>query len=355
VTHVRTTALGAWLSDVGLISFTLALAGMVLGLWSSKVRLTLAPLSAWVVCDMLFASKQVELLSADAFGCVRLLSLITLGIGAALAVQGSTLALARAKIPFAEPASVLLVVFTLTLVFVSAEDSGHVANPSAETGAEVWTDEALARLPPNSLVLTRSEAVAFRIWSAQTVRGERSDVVVVPESLLERGNVRSRLLSSEPALAPLIREMSLSGRATEFALSSLADVRPLFLELDPSWNVRVLEHLVPRTFWMEFAPQPLGRSDRTISAKRGRRALRRVFATTEVGARRDDATRSVLLASLRERALTLAALGDRDAALELTQAVLRIDPQDELAGVLQQRLKLLTRGQLSLAGLVSGS
>jgi hypothetical protein len=348
----RTTALASWLADVGVLSFGLAASGLVIGLLRKRTRGSLLPLFAFVLGDLAIPVNRSPVLSPDAFGALRLLALAALAVSAALAVQTSAVALTRARIPFAEPASVLLVVFDFTLVFVSAEDSAFAADRRGEPAAQVWTDEALQSLPPGGLLLLRSEAVAWRLLAARIVRGQRPDLVVVPMPLLERGNVRARLLAAEPALAPLVREVALSGRPSEYALSTLADARPLFVEFDPELDHAQLEHLIPEPFFMRFAPEPLGRSDRVAGLQEGLDEFREVIAETEHDGMRDAATRSVLLAETHGQALVAAALNDRkniDAALA---AVRELDPDDALAKDLTAELKAKPRGELSLAQLL---
>jgi hypothetical protein len=348
----RTTAFASWLADVGVISFALALGGLTLGLMRKPTRGSVAPLMVFVLGDLAIPVNRVGVLTPDALGALRLLAIVTLAVSAALAVQASAVALTKARIPFADTASVLLVVFDFTLVFVGAEDSAFAADRRGEAAAQVWTDEALASLPPGGLLLLRSEAVAWRLLAARVVRGERPDIVVVPVPLLERGNVRARLLAAEPALAPLIREVALSGRPSEYALSTLADARPLFLEFDPELDHAQLEHLIPEPFFMRFAPEPLGRSDRVAGQLEGLDEFQSVIAQTEHDGARDLATRSVLLAEAHGQALVAAALGDRKNADAALSTVRTLDPDDALARELTAQLKAKPRGELSLAQLL---
>ena len=345
----RVTALGAWLADVGVISFGLAIGGLLVGLARKSTRGTVAPLFALVLGDLAIPVSRVGVLTPDAFGSLRLLAIVALAVCAALAVQISAVALTRARIPFAETASVLLVVFDFTLVFVGAEDSAFAADRRGEAAAEVWTDRALASVPPDGLLLLRSEASAWLFLSARIVRGQRPDIVVVPMPLLERGNVRSRLLTTEPALAPLIREVALSGRPSEYALSSLADARPLFVEFDPQFDHAQLEHLIPQPFFMRFAAEPLGRSDRVAGWLSGADEFQIVIEATEHEGMRDEATRSVLLAETRGQALVAAALNDRANLDSALATVHRLDEHDTLALDLAAQAKAKPRGELSLA------
>jgi len=348
----RSTALGAWLNDVGAVSFGLAITGLLIGLMRTPTRASMAPLLALVLGDLAIPLNRVGVLTPDVFGSLRLLAIVALSVCAALAVQTCAVALTRARIPFAEPASVLLVVFNFTLVFVGAEDSAFAADRRGETAAEVWTDRALASVPADGLLLLRSEAVAWRLLAARIVRGQRPDIVVVPMPLLERGNVRARLLRTEPALAPLIREVALSGRPSEYALSTLADARPLFVEFDPSFDRAQLEHLVPQAFFMRFAPQPLGRSDRVAGLQQGLSDFRFVVAETERDGRPDAATRSVLMAETRGQALVAAALNDRANLESILATAHTLDPEDALAREIIAQLKAKPRGELSLAKLL---
>ncbi len=348
---VRSTALASWLADVGVISFGLALAGLVIGLMRKTTRGSVAPLLALVIGDLAIPVSRVGVLTPDAFGSLRLLAIVALAVCAALAVQTSAVSLTRYRIPFAEPASVLLVVFDFTLVFIGAEDSAFAADRRGEAAAAVWTDQALASVPPDGLLLLRSEAVAWRLLAARIVRGQRPDVVVVPMPLLERGNVRARLLAAEPALAPLIREVALSGRPSEYALSSLADARPLFVELDPTFDHAQLEHLIPQPFFMRFAPQPLGRSDRVAGLLQGAADFRAVLAATERDGAVDEATRSVLLAGTRSQALVAAALNDHKNLEDLLAMAHALDPSDSVAREISAQSKGRPRGELSFARL----
>jgi hypothetical protein len=305
-----------------------------------------------VLADLAIPVNRAPVLTPDAFAALRLLAIAAFAVSAALAVQASAVGLEKARIPFAKTASVLLVVFDFTLVFVGAEDSAYAAERRGQTAAQVWTDQALANVPAGGMLLLRSEAIAWRLLAARVVRGERPDLLLVPMPLLERGNVRARLLGAEPALAPLIREVALSGKPSEYALSSLADARPLYVEFDPSFDHAELEHLIPEPFFMRFAPEPLGRSDRVAGLSEGLDEFRDVIVETRAGGSDDTATRSVLLAETRGQALVAAALGDRKNVDVALAALAELDPKDRLARDLAAEAKAKPRGELSVARLL---
>jgi hypothetical protein len=334
----RTTALAAWLGDAGVLSCALAVLGLGLAVVRKSVRALGAPFAALFLVDLGFPASKVGILASDTLAPVRLLSLIAIAAASALAVQAVATYVRRARLPFAEPASALLVVFHFTLAFVAAEDSAHAADRREQVAADSWTDEALASLPPSSLLLVRSEALAYRLWAAQIARGARTDLVVIPEPLLERGNVAQLLLRQEPALAPLVREMALAGQPSEFSLSSLSDARPLFVEIDPRWPKRLRDHLGPRAFFPRFSAHPLARSDRAETLKEGAEGWQRVLTVAMKPAARDAATLAVLQGELRDRAQLLVDAGDRDAGSVAVQALIGIDPRDAVAAALTARL-----------------
>lgn len=334
----RTTALAAWLTDAGLLPCLLGLFGLGLALARRSVRALGVPFAALFLVDLGFPAAKVGILASDSLAPVRLLSLIAIAGASALAVQAVALYVRRARVPFAEPASALLVVFHFTLAFVAAEDSAYAADRREQVAADAWTDEALDVLPPSSLVLVRSEALAYRLWAAQIARGARTDLVVIPEPLLERGNVASQLLQKEPALAPLVREMALSGAPTEYSLSTLSDARPLFVEMDPRWHRRLRQHLAPRAFFPQFSGHPLARSDRAASLKQGSEGWARALASATQPGARDAATLAVMQAELRDRAQLLFEMHDLDATDTAVQALVAIDPNDAVAASLRARL-----------------
>jgi hypothetical protein len=336
---LRATAFSAWLGDVGPVALALSVGGVAVGVLARATRAVVAPLVALAAIDLGFPAHPIDALAPDPSAPARLLALAALSTAGALGVQSAALLLARARLPFARPAAVLLVVFDFTLVFVGVESSASATERRTGRANEIWTDEAFASLPDSALLLGRSEAVAFRLWAAGLVRGERTDVVVVPTSLLERGGLRRRLLAQEPALAPLLRDIALTQRPGEYALSTLADARPLFVELDSGFDERVSDHVVPGAFWLRFRAHPVGRSDRNIAFRRAARASERAVAAVQAKDLAGDAwaTRAVLVAALRQRALFLAARRDHDTALEAAAELETLAPNDAVAADVKKR------------------
>jgi hypothetical protein len=83
----------------------------------------------------------------------------------------------------------------------------------------------------------------------------------------------------------------------------------------------------------------VGRSDRTVAFERASRRLERTLSAVTPEKSRGDgsATRSVLVATLRQQALFLTARRDRETALRAATALTRLDPKDEVAAQVNKR------------------
>lgn len=348
----RPGLLDAWFSEIGLICVVLAVGGGLWGLARSSTRPLVAGLGVLVAADALYPASGGGVLAADPLAPVRLLAVAALSAATALAVHTGALALMRARLPMARPAAVMLVVFDLTLALSTSDQSATIAEQRARPATDLWTDAALGALPPESLVLVRSPPVVWRLWAARVLRGSRPDVLVVPMPMLSRGSVAARLLDAEPDLAPVIREISVNGRPSEYALSSLADARALYVELDPQWDRRLMDHMAPQPLWVGFAPHALGRSDRKAAMEAGRGAFRRVLETARKLPHRDRATLAMLGARAREQAIVLAALGDRTGVGTVLRDLRATDAQGAFVSELEKRLDKDRRGRIDVAGLV---
>ncbi len=338
-------------AGLGVVPLLLSLAGLAWALQAgTPLRRALLPWALFAGSGVLVPFARAAGLSAGA-GLLSLLS----GLGCAAFFPLALSALVRwlwsCPLPFARPAGVLSVTFAATLV-VSRADQTVAFEGAPIAGAELWTEEALGKLPLGSLALVRSPALAFRLMSARVLQGTRPDVVIVPAALLSSGSVTAQLVQADPSLSPLLRQLWVNGFADEYALSRLADARPVFVELDPNWEARVLEHLRPDAMWLGFSSHALGASDRHAGVERSRAALRRVLEPLEAEGSVDAGTRKVLARIGAQQALAMAALGDRDASRRLLRVVRHLDPRDPLARELVMRLGQPRRGRVAVNDLV---
>lgn len=330
VASARTTALAAWTREISVVSLGIAAAGAVIALLRARTRELLLPFVAVLALDTLMPARVASALSADPLTSYRALALASIALCSALGVAAIARALLERRVPMAKSGAVLLVVFHVTLVALTSEEAGYTADRSEQLAAEVWVDEALGRLEPRAAILVRSPAMAWRLWAARVTRGERPDVIVVPVPLLNRGRVAATLLANERALAPLLRDFAMTGEPTEFSLSTLADARPLHVELDRRWSKRIVSHLVIDGLWLEYAPQPLGPSDRKLAATGQAAPLRRVLTAANAGAVADASTSSVVAEALIGQSSVLMSLGEHDAAQALYDRASALLPRDAM-------------------------
>jgi hypothetical protein len=323
----ETSALSAWGREIGLLSLVIALGGAVLALLRPRTRAPIAALLALVALDTLLPARLAAYLTADPLAPLRCTAVAAIAVGSAFGVHELTLLLRRAKVPLARPAGVLVVMFHVTLIALTSEEAQVASDREGQVAAEVWTDEAFGALPSRSAVLVRSPAIAWRLWAARTVRGERPDVLVIPSSLLGRGRITEALLSNERATSLLLRDMALTGAPSEHALSTLADARPLFVELFPGWPQRLFRHLSVNGMWLGYAPEPRGPSDRKLALLAQAAPLERVLRAVGETKDSDPSTAAVTAESLKGQAALLIALGEAETAQTFLMKVNDLTPK----------------------------
>jgi hypothetical protein len=310
----RTTAIAAWVREISLVSLGIAAFGAGVGVLRPRLRPVLAACLSLVALDTILPAQVAGVLSADPLTALRALAVAAIALASALGVREVVARVLGARFPMARAAAVLVVVFHLTLVALASEEAGFATDRSEQLAAEVWADEALGGLLPRSAVLVKSPAIAWRLWAARLTRGERPDVLIIPIPLLDHGRVAASLIAADRAVEPLLRDFALSGQPGEFSLSHLADARALHVELDPVWSKRLVGHLRIDGLWLEYAPQPLGPSDRRQSSAAAAAPMRRVLAAITGAVVPEAPTAAVVTATLRAHASALNALGERDAA-----------------------------------------
>lgn len=333
-----------WLTRLGVVTLFLGLAGAVwASLRSAELRRAIAP---WGFIAALGGSLPLPIFASRPEWLALLGLASSLGVVAfvPVALRATVGWLWSCRLPFARPASVLVLTFAITAVLQHVDEQ-TLEEPAPALAAESWTEEALGKLPPRSLVLVQTPALALRLMAARVLWGERPDVLLVPAPFLSSGAFMERLLAAEPELSPLLRQLTVHGVADEYSLCQLADLRPVMVELDPAWETRLLEHLRPEPMWLAFSPHALGRSERREGMALSHAAFRHVWHA-EPG--KDPSTRRALAASASHQAVLLAALGDRKDALRLLRIARRFDPEDPLALELGVRLEQTSRGRIAI-------
>lgn len=316
VAGLRTRGLSAFFHDLGPLALGLALLGFGASLVRGyrlgfRVLAGTVPLVVMLVSDLLVPPQRAALFTTDTFVVVRIAAVVGAAVLAALGIVTVVDLLERTKLPFARPAGILVVTFFAATGAMAAEES-HAAAAADRRGAVRWTEETLQALPPRAVVVLRTEPVLRRMVAARTLGGARPDVTLVALPKLGDRKTAVELLREEPKMLPILRDVGAHGAPGEAALSALADERPVYVELDPSWDPRLSTHVLPEHLLLRFAPQPLGTSDRRLADVDTRAAAARVLGAE--GKERDPATREVLADHARQELIATSLAHDKDSS-----------------------------------------
>jgi hypothetical protein len=302
------------LREIGWSSLGLFAMGVAAGLIRRATRWQVAPLLVFVAADVGIPLGLLRRIPLASVTTCHLAAVFVICIVAVSGVHAGVRRLLALRIPFAKPLAALSVAFHITLVALISEQAGEAADRSLQRGAEEWTDSALGDIDPSAAILVRSPQKLFRIYEAQLVEGARPDVVVVPVRLLGRGSVSGDLLTREREIEPLVRSIALTGSSDEFSLSKLADVRPLFVELDKAWDTKETSHLTISGLWLRFAPEPLAAADRKMSSDVSTVAVERLLASVAPDAWPDPSSVHVAEDVVRQEVTLLVRIGDTHTA-----------------------------------------
>lgn len=324
----RHAAVLAWVDDVGVLALLASVAGLCIGVWKDERRAPWAPLIALLVVDLLYPMRATSSLTLDPLAALRMGGLAALAAAASVGIGDAVGFLRGLQIPMARTAAALTVVFHVTLVGLTCEEAAFAADRSRHYAAEEWTDAAFLELPHRAAVLVHSPSLAWRLWAAQSLRGQRPDVLVVPAPLLQKGEVLRHLVPTEPAVSQLLQDFALHGEASEHGMTTLADVRPLLVELDPDWDRRVIDHLKVEGAWLRFAPQRLGTSDRPVAKMHTLSIDGRIGAQMVELEVPDPSSTEVVVRTLKEHVAAMSLVGHSEDTLALVDGVERLHPND---------------------------
>ncbi len=272
VASARTTALAAWSREIGVVSLLIAAAGLSLSLLRPRARWLVAPFLVLLALDTLLPARAAGVLSAGSARPLRSLAVAAIAVGSALGAHAAVRALLHTRVPFSRSGAALLVVFQLTLVALTSEEAGFAADRSEQTAAEVWTDEAYGSLDPG---VRDPRAIAgdhvAGVGGADHARRAAGCPRGPDPAARSRPRRREPARRRAQARAAPARLRARPGEPGEFALSTLADVRPLHVELDPRWSKKLLGHLQRRRHLARVRPA----AARRLGSQAGDRAVDR--------------------------------------------------------------------------------
>jgi hypothetical protein len=328
-------AVMSWVTQIGYVELGLASLGLLIGAARERVRPWMSMLIVLPLLDLCWPAPQWLDGSVSPF---RPLCVGALAVAAAIGVGELVVFLRSLEIPLARVAAVLAVAFHMTLAAVVCEESSFTADRTDRFAAESWTDQALGVLPRDAAIVVQSPELAWRLWAAQRVQGQRPDVLLVAPPLLLKSSEMMRLSSHGASLAPLLRDLTLTGRASEYSLTQLAQARPLAVELDAAWDRRTLSHVAVDGPWLRFEPEALGASDRPNAGASAVSVQTRVAAHVRAGARRDTVSAELMGRTLKTQTTALSLIGMADATQPLLDELERFLPDDPFTVTARLRL-----------------
>lgn len=273
---------------------------------------------------------------------------IALGaLGAALAVQRFV---DSGKHPLAIAGLFAILVATFGLAQVSRAASSASLARFADTDA---FDDALRRdLPPEAVVFVFYPQTAFRFWGGQAEDGARPDVTIVAVPFLSYPGAIDRLANEHHELAPVLRSYALSGHLTLPELQTLANQRPVLIEMDPFVPESVRDALAPNGAYFELLPGGTTDGDE----REGRRAARRTFLRLAqlIDPVVDDETRAQVVWRQFQFATYFARFGDLESARACLAVARRFAPEDQALIRAEEAVGATVEGHVDLGAVLRG-
>ncbi len=321
-------------THVGLFLGVVCAGGAALSLYKAESRRLALPLLLVVAVGALALRVDADA-GGGRVGAPVLAALAAMFVLGATMLGALVLAIARARVPFAEASAALVVVLELVLPVRSIDETSTKRDGRAAHAAAIWNDVAWGEAPPAAVVLVADRGTMRRIASARAVGAMRGDLLLVP-TFDVHGREAQRALIAEPKLAPLYRDLALGVAPEELSLAQLGAQRPVLATFDPKWDRSLARHLVPIGLTSRFEPEPRGASDR-------KRALDAFVPSKDrlvrIAVAKKDAELAAATATLlRARAIGMAATGERDVLSRALDDLRAFAPEDAVGATLVRRI-----------------
>ncbi|MEO8876582.1 MAG: hypothetical protein ABI461_13410, partial [Polyangiaceae bacterium] len=321
-------------AEIGWLGLVAAGAGLALAWLVPRARpLTLA-LTLLLVVDSLAIFWGAEV-GPDRYASAPLVVIASASALAGVGMQAAVRAVARAQVPFAQATASMIVILELTFPAVAFDEASLRANDRKNTLGSHWDEEALADLPEQSIVLVSDPRVMRHLLAGEALHTMRSDLVILTLQDIG-GRATLNALAAEPKLAPVIRDVALTGQVTEFSLASLASTRPLFVQYDPRWDKSLTRHLVPGGVFDKLEPEPHGVTDRK-KALEAFLPLRTKLAR-DVASPRDVEMTAITASLMHARLDALVAIDERETLPRAIDDLRAFAPDDPIANRLVFKL-----------------
>ncbi|MBX3224018.1 MAG: hypothetical protein KF795_26120 [Labilithrix sp.] len=334
------------LAEVGGLLLIVCAGGAALALFAARARRAALPLVLVVGVGAL-AVRLHAASGPSRFSPAVLVGLLAAYVLGAAMLGALVLAIARARVPFAEASAALVVVLELVLPVRAIDETSTRRDARAPYASEIWNDVAWGSAPPASVVLVADRGTMRRIASTRATGQMRGDLVIVPAYDVQ-GREGRRALVAEPKLAPLYRDMALGIRPEELSLAELGRQRAVLATFDPRWDRALSRHLVPVGLSARFEPEPRGASERKKALDGFLPSKERLVRVTV--AKKDAELAAATAALLRARAVGMAATGERDLLSRALDDLRAFAPDDAVGAMLVRRI-VTTKGPIDVRDL----
>ncbi len=322
----RWAALSVARAELGVVALAAAGLGLVVALRARVSRPLAAALAAIAVAGVLATAAGAPG-GPVRFGGGLVAALAATSVLTACGMGAVAGAVAKAKVPFARASAAMIVLLELAVPVSVADDASLATGKLGAASTAQWNARVFGDLPRDAVVLLPSARLLLRARAAAATGALRPDVIVLGTSGMNARATR-RVVSREPLVAPLVRDLALYGAPEEFSLSQLSSARPVLVAFDPRWDKRFARHLLPEGAFDRYFVEPRGASERVKTLAASTLDDAAMHALAENPPLR-DATHDVL----RARALAANATGEREYAAAATAELRRLAPADPLARI----------------------
>lgn len=334
-------------AELGIPLLALGIVGMAMLAYRKR---TARPLAAGL--GVAFGGALVSLrygasVGPDRFGAGALLASMVCAVGSAAALSFAVSWVASAPIPFARASATMMSMLFAIAPLKVLDDSQTRVALRGDAAAHLWEEWAFDDVPARALALVSDPRVYTRMRAARAAQTMPRDLDVLPTFALEAPSARM-VIAKEPKLAPLLRDMLLTGAPLELSLSELSSARPLLLEFNPKWERALAKHLVPAGLFMRFESEPRGMSERRSALER-QAPLRDRLAST-IMPNKDPELVRLTVRALRQRSIVAALTGERDAVSRALDDLRMFAPRDPILEELVRRV-VLSKGLIEVSDL----
>lgn len=337
-------------AEIGPVMLVVCIAGAVLSLLVADARRLALPLVLLVATAILAITLHVPA------GPNRFSPVVLAGILGAYALGAATLgavviAIAGARVPFAEASAALVVVLELVLPVRAFDETSARREARAPHAAGIWNDIAWGGAPPGAVVLVSDRDVMRRIASARAAGQMRGDLLVIPTYDI-LGLEAQHALVIEPKLAPLYRDIALGTSPEELSLAGLAAQRAVLCSFQSKWDRTLARHFVPHGLLSRFEPEPRSPTERKKALDAFLPAKERLVRTTVTS--KDPELAAATASLLRGRAIGMAAMSTNGGERELLSRALedlRAFAPDDPVGTMLVRRSVTTKGAIDVQDL----